>query len=76
MRIKFDERKDGIKISTVKPTFLAWYGNYETAIMMPNSKWKVVASYKTRQESVKGHNDILNKTYEELDNMKQIDIID
>lgn len=76
MRIKFDERKDRIKISTVKPQFLAWYGNYETAIMMPNSQWKVVRTYKTSQESVKGHIDLLNKSYEELDKMEQIDMID
>lgn len=32
--------------------------------------------FKTSQESLKGHNELLNKSYSELDNMKQIDMID
>jgi hypothetical protein len=33
-RIGLTEREDGYIVSTLMPMFMAWYGKYETAIMI------------------------------------------
>lgn len=44
------EREDGVIISTLKPThFLAWYGNYETAVSIDRNDWRIVEGYENEQ---------------------------
>ena len=40
MNLKF-KREDGNIISTVSPWCMAWYGNYETAIIKPDGEVRI-----------------------------------
>lgn len=71
-RIKLDKKED-CYISTIKPSFMALYGNYETAIcLIELDKWKIVRAYNTLDEALKGHNEIINMSIEELSRLEQI----
>ena len=62
-----------VKISTVKPySELAWYGNYETAIIHDNGRINILKGYDTYKEAVEGHCKYSLMTEEELINLPTI----
>lgn len=62
-----DTLKEGIILSTVRPVCLAWYGEYETAITFDNQKtWKILKGYDTEKEAVRGHEEFLKMSIDEL----------
>lgn len=60
------ERKDGVVISTIKPQFMAWYGNYETAVYIDNGDWRILEGYETAKQAMDGHNKYENMSKQEL----------
>ena len=75
MKLFRDMRKDGTIISTVKPTFMAWYGKYETAKVNgtpPNERIFILEGYETIEEAEKGHQKYLNMSQEEFDKLTPI----
>ena len=50
MDLKF-KREDGYIISTVRPWCMAWYGNYETAIIKPDGEIRILEGYDTEKEA-------------------------
>lgn len=72
-RIAYLEREDGIKISTVKVPFLAWYGEYETAISIDGSSWRIYRGYDNKEEALKGHEELTKMTKEEILNLSSLD---
>lgn len=71
MRIK-SVREDGVIISTVRPSSMAWYGKYETALSVDGREWDILEGYSTKEEAQKGHNKYLNMSREELVNLDYI----
>lgn len=71
MRIK-SVREDGVIISTIRPSFMAWYGKYETALSIDGSSWRILEGYSTKEEAERGHNKYLNMSREELINLDYI----
>lgn len=71
MDLKF-EREDGNIISTVRPWCMAWYGNYETAIIKPSGEIRILEGYDTAKEAFEGHKKYCNMSTEELENFKYI----
>lgn len=60
------ERKDGVIISTVKPHFMAWYGNYETAVSINKDHWRVLEGYSTEKQAKDGHSKYEKMSKQEL----------
>lgn len=60
------KRKDGIIISTVTVEFLAWYGEYETAISLDGFDWRILEGYNTKEKAIAGHNKYVNMPKKEL----------
>lgn len=72
-RIDLTERKDGYVISTVAPTCLAWYGKYETAIMLKGTlEWRIAEGYETEEEARAGHEKYVNMSSDEINKIKWI----
>ena len=71
MNLKF-KREDGNIISTVKPWCMAWYGNYETAIIKPDGEVRILEGYDTAKEAFEGHEKYCNMSTEELENFRYI----
>ena len=71
-RVGLTEREDNVVISTVKPHFMAWYGEYETAISIDHKFWKIARGYNTLEEAIKGHARFSSMSKEELMNYKYI----
>ena len=67
------ERKDGVVISTVRPYFMAWYGNYETAISIDGNDWRILEGYETEQQAREGHSKYENMSKQELLNFDYMD---
>ena len=65
MRIR-TERKDGVVISTVRPPFMVWYGNYETAVSIDGNEWRILEGYTTAKQAIEGHNRYENMSKQEL----------
>lgn len=65
-------RKDGVIISTVKPSFLAWYGRYETAASIDGCPWRILEGYETAKDAINGHNKYEKMSKEELLNFNYI----
>lgn len=72
-RVALTIRKDGLKISSVKPGFMAWYGAYETALINEDGIIRILEGYDTLEECKKGHEKYCNMSYEELMNFNFID---
>lgn len=67
-------KRGNIVISTVKPSFMAWYGKYETAVSFDNQNhWRIAEGYETEDEAIKGHEKYCHMTDEELNNIHWID---
>ena len=60
------KRKDGVVISTVRPMFLAWYGNYETAVSIDGEPWRILEAYETAKQAIEGHKKYENMSKDEL----------
>lgn len=65
-------RNDGVIISTVAPSFLAWYGEYETAISIDGKPWRIARGYESLEEAIEGHDRFSKMSKEELINYKYI----
>lgn len=65
-------RNDGVIISTVAPSFLAWYGEYETAISIDGKPWRIARGYESLEEAIEGHDRFSKMSKEELMNYKYI----
>ena len=65
-------RNDGVIISTVAPSFLAWYGEYETAISIDGKPWRIARGYESLEEAIEGHDRFSKMSKEELVNYKYI----
>ena len=72
-KIGLTEREDNVVISTVKPHFMAWYGEYETAISIDGEPWRIAEGYETLEEAIEGHDKFSKMSKEELMNYKYID---
>ena len=67
-RIDLTKREDGYIVSTVKPTFMAWYGKYETAIMLKGGfNWRIAEGYETEEEARKGHEKYVNMSVDDIE---------
>ena len=66
-RIDLTKRDDGYIVSTVKPPFMAWYGKYETAIMLEgNFEWRIAEGYETEEEARIGYEKYVNMSTDEI----------
>ena len=65
-------RNDGVIISTVAPSFLAWYGEYETAISIDGKPWRIARGYESLEEAIEGQDRFSKMSKEELMNYKYI----
>ena len=65
-------RNDGVIISTVAPSFLAWYGEYETAISIDGKPWRIARGYESLEEAIEGHDRFSKMSKEELMGYKYI----
>ena len=66
-RIDLTKREDGYIVSTVKATFMALYGKYETAIMLEgNFEWRIAEGYETEEEARIGHEKYVNMSTDEI----------
>ena len=72
-RVGLTEREDKVVISTVKPHFMAWYGEYETVISIDCEPRRIAKGYDTLEEAIKGHARFSSMTKEELIEYKYID---
>ena len=72
-RIGFTKREDGYIISTIDPSFMAWYGKYETAIAFEGEfVWRVAEGYETEEEALEGHKKYVSMTEEEINHINYI----
>lgn len=72
-RIDLTKRKDGYVISTVKPWFMTWYGNYETAIACEGKfEWRIAEGYETEEEARIGHEKYVNMSADEIERIAWI----
>ena len=70
-QIRRDFLEEGVILSTVKPVYMAWYGEYETAITFDNQKnWIILKGYNTENEAIKGHEEFLKMNIDELKNLE------
>ena len=66
-RIDLTKREDGYIVSTIEPPFMAWYGKYETAIMLEGDfEWRVAEGYETEEEARIGHEKYVNMSTDEI----------
>ena len=66
-RIDLTKREDGYIVSTIEPPFMAWYGKYETAIMLEgNFEWRIAEGYETEEEARMGHEKYVNMSTDEI----------
>lgn len=71
--IKKTTLEDGTIISTVDARgFLAWYGNFETAIVYDHDNIRILKGYDTIEEAIKGHEYYSSLSLEELDKLEKI----
>lgn len=72
-RLRYTRRKDGYTISTVEPKCLAWYGKYETAIILDGVfEWRIAEGYETELEALEGHEKYSSMTKEEIEKIAWI----
>ena len=64
-------REDGIIISTIRPPFLAWYGEYETTVTFDNQgTWHIAEVYGTLKAAREGHKKYVDMIARQLENKK------
>ena len=67
-RIDLTKRKDRYIVSTIEPPFMAWYGKYETAIMLEgNFEWRIAEGYETEEEARIGHEKYVNMSVDDIE---------
>ena len=72
-RIDLTKREDGYIVSTVKPMFMAWYGKYETAVMINEDLgWRIAEGYETEEEARRGHEKYVNMSTDEIGKIEWI----
>ena len=72
-RIDLTKREDGYIVSTVKPMFMAWYGKYETAVMIAEDLgWRIAEGYETEEEARRGHEKYVNMSTDEIEDIDWI----
>lgn len=72
-RIDLTKREDGYIVSTVKPMFMAWFGKYETAIMLEGlDYWRIAEGYETAEEARIGHEKYVNMSTDEIEKIAWI----
>ena len=70
-KLKRDCLGEGIILSTIKVTFMAWYGEYEKAITFDNQEtWKILKGYDTKEQAIKGHEEFKKMSIDELMSLK------
>ena len=72
-RIAYLKREDNVKFSTIKVPFLAWYGEYETAISIDGKPWRIYRGYDSKEEALKGHEELTKMTKEEILDLSSLD---
>ena len=72
-RIAFLPREDKVVFSTIKPPCLSWYGEYETAISIDGSDWRIYRGYDSKEEALKGHEELTKMTKEEILGLSSLD---
>lgn len=72
-RLKLTKREDNVKISTIKVPCLTWWGEYETAISVDGSPWRIYKGYDNKESALEGHNIFLKMTKEEILNLVSLD---
>ena len=72
-RIAFLAREDKVVFSTIKPPCLSWYGEYETAISIDGSDWRIYRGYDSKEEALKGHEELTKMTKEEILGLSSLD---
>ena len=72
-RIDLTKREDGYIVSTVKATFMAWYGKYETAIGLEgDSGCRIAEGYETEEEARVGHEKYVAMSEKEINKIEWI----
>ena len=72
-RINLTKREDGYIVSTIEPPFMAWYGKYETAIMLESGfNWRIAEGYETEEEARIGHEKYVNMSADEIERIAWI----
>ena len=72
-RIDLTKREDEYIVSTVKSMFMAWYGKYETAVMIDEDLgWRIAEGYETKEEARKGHEKYVNMSTDEIEDIDWI----
>ena len=72
-RIDLTKREDEYIVSTIEPPFMAWYGKYETAIMLEgNFEWRIAEGYETEEEARMGHEKYVNMSTDEIEKIAWI----
>lgn len=74
-RLAYLEREDNVVFSTIKAPCLAWYGEYETAISIDGNPWRVCKGYDSEEEALKGHEEFVKMTKEEILKLESLDIL-
>lgn len=69
--IKKETREDGIKISTIKAADRGEYEPYETAVVK-GEYIRVVATYKTEEEAIRGHEKYMNMEENNLMSLESV----
>lgn len=72
-RVAYTKREDNIKISTIEVICLDWWGKYETALSIDGKPWRVYKGYNDKESALKGHNEFINMTKDEILNMSSLD---
>ena len=75
--VRRSKREDGLIISSIKAPCLAYYGKYETALVIPFGNdgeeiIRILEGYDTKEDYLEGHEKYLNMSYEELMNFDYI----
>ena len=74
--VRRTKREDGLIISTIKPSCLAWYGKFETALITnygkENQLISILEGYGSMKEALKGHEKYCNMSTDELLNFEYI----
>ena len=71
--IAYLEREDKVEFSTIKVPCLSWYGKYETAISIDGSGFRLYKGYDSKEEALKGHEELTKMTKEEILGLSSLD---
>ena len=72
-RIGLTKREDGYIVSTIEPSFMAWYGKYETAIRLEGGfNWRIAEGYETEAEARIGHQKYVNMSVDDIEKIEWV----